>query len=186
MSILNNPYKGDYDHFPEVDKKGRFRDRFFYKGDIYVLPYDETEKKKTYLPCILFGVGMFASLIVQGLVNQTSSRTLWVVLPYFIQFLPVLFFLIGIMEYVGATPRMTREQYDKGVGRMHFCGIAVIVLAAVSAICDVIYIIIRHGQYDVVRELIYLVLHVPVIIVACLFAGYYNRKFSGISVQKLD
>lgn len=183
MSILHNPYKGDYDHVPEMDKKGRFRDRFFYKGDIYVLPYDETEKKKTYLPCLLFGAGMFAALVVQGLVNQTSSRTLWVVLPYFFQFLPVLFFLIGIVEFAGATPRMTRQQYDKGIGRMHFCGIAVIVMAALSTVCEVVYLIIRRGQYDIGRELIYLFLHVPVIVLACFFARYYNKKFSGISVE---
>ncbi len=185
MSILHNPYKGDYDHVPEVDGKGRFRDRFFYKGDLYVLPYDETEKKKTYLPCLLFGAGMFASLIVQGLVNQTSSRTLWVVLPYFFQFLPVFFFLIGIVEYAGATPRMTREQYDKGIGRIHFNGIGVIVTAAISIICEVVYLIIRRGQYDIGREMIYLLLHLPVILVAILFARYYNKTFSGISVESM-
>ncbi|WP_408070050.1 hypothetical protein [Butyrivibrio sp. JL13D10] len=183
MSILHNPYKGDYDHAPEMDKKGRFRDRFFYKGDLYVLPFDENQKKKTYLPCFLYGGLMFAALIVQGLINQTSSRTLWVVLPYFIQYLPVLFFLLGIVEYLGATPRMTRQQYDKGVGRMHFCGIAVIVLAAISAICEMIYLIIRRGQYDAGLELLYLALHIPVVVVAFLFAGYYNKHFSGITVE---
>ncbi|WP_026664267.1 MULTISPECIES: hypothetical protein [unclassified Butyrivibrio] len=183
MSILHNPYKGDYDHAPEMDKRGRFRDRFFYKGDIYVLPFGETEKKKTYLPCVVYGILMFAALVVQGLLNQTSSRTIWVVLPYFFQFLPVLFFFIGIVEYLGATPRMTRRQYDKGVGRMHFCGVAVIVLAAISALCEVIYLILRRGQYDVRLELIYLALHLPVIIIACLFARYYNKYFSGISVE---
>ena len=183
MSILNNPYRGDYDHVPEVDRKGRFRDRFFYNGDLYVLPYDETEKKKTYLPCFSFGAGMFACLVVQGLVNQTSSRTLWVVLPYFLQFLPVLFFLMGIVEYALAAPKMTRQQYDKGVGRMHFNGIAVIVLAAISIISDVIYLVLRRGRYDMGREFFYLFLHVPVIMIAVLFSRYYNKKFSGISVE---
>ncbi len=186
MSILHNPYKGDYDHTPEVDKRGRFRDRFFYKGDIYVLPYDETEKKKTYLPCVIYGALMFASLLLQGTVNQTSSRTLWVVLPYFFQFLPVLFFLVGIVEYMLATPRMTRAQYDKGVGRMHFCGIAVIVVAAISVFCELLYLIIRHGVYDVKRELIYLLLHAPVIVIAVFFGKYYNKRFSDIEIVKMN
>ncbi len=184
MSILHNPYKGDYDHAPEMDKKGRFRDRFFYIGDLYVLPYDETEKKKTYIPCILYGIGMLVALILQGLVNQTSSRTLWVVLPYFIQFLPALFFMLGIMEYVGATPRMTRSQYDKGVGRMHFCSVALIVLAVISAVCDLIYIFLYKGDYDVFREVVYLLLHIPAVAIAFLFGRYYNRHFSGITVEK--
>ncbi|WP_155994797.1 hypothetical protein [Butyrivibrio sp. WCE2006] len=183
MSILHNPYKGDYDHVPEMDKKGRFRDRFFYKGDLYVLPFDETQKKKTYLSCVLYGIGMFAALIIQGLVNQTSSHTLWVVLPYILQYLPVLFFIVGIIEYIDATPRMTRKQYDKGIGRMHFCAIAVIVLTGLSAVCEIIYLVIRRGQYDIKLELLYLLLHIPVIFVALLFAGYYNKNFSGISIE---
>ncbi|MBE5843571.1 MAG: hypothetical protein E7302_05230 [Butyrivibrio sp.] len=183
MSILHNPYKGDFDHAPEVDKKGRFRDRFFYVGDIYVLPYDETEKKKTYFPCILYGIGMFAATVLQGMVNQASSRTLWVVLPYIIQFLPVLFFLLGIVEYIGATPRMTKPQYDKGIGRMHFCAAALIVLTVISAVSDIVYLIIRRGQYDMTKEVIYLLLHIPVILVAFFFGRYYNKKFSGIAVE---
>ena len=184
MSILHNPYKGDFDHAPEVDKKGRFRDRFFYVGDIYVLPYDETEKKKTYVPCILFGIGMFLATILPGMVNQSSSHTLWVVLPYMIQFLPVLFFLIGVVEYIGATPRMTKPQYDKGIGRMHFCSAALIVLSVISALCDVLYMILRRGEYDITREIIYLLLHIPVILAAFLFGRYYNKKFSAITVEK--
>ncbi len=184
MSILNNPYKGDYDHAPELDKKGRFRDRFFYKGDLYVLPFDENAKKKTYLPCVLFGIGMFGSLILQGLINQSSSRTIWVVLPYFVQFLPVLYYLLGVMEYVGATPRMTRPQYDKGIARMHFCGIAVIVIAAISAGCDIGYLIARRGEYIIWKELLYLSAHLLTVLIGLLFGRYYNKHFSGITVEK--
>ncbi len=184
MSILNNPYKGDYDHAPEVDKRGRFRDRFYYAGDLYVLPFDETEKKKTYLPCVIFGASMFASLILQGLINQSSSRTLWVVLPYFIQFLPSLYFFLGIMEYVWATPRMTRAQYDKGISRMHFCGVAIIVLAIISAVCDISYMVIRRGDYMVSKEVIYLLSHIITVLIAVLFGRYYNKHFSGIIIEK--
>ena len=184
MSILNNPYKGDYDHTPEVDKRGRFRDRFFYTGDLYVLPFDENEKKKTYLPCILYGIGMLCALILQGMINQSSSRTLWVVLPYFIQFLPALYYMLGIMEYVGAAPRMTRAQYDKGIARMHFCAVAIIVLAVISAGCDVTYLIIRRGEYETGKEILYLSMHLLTAGVAILFGRYYNRHFSGINIEK--
>ena len=184
MSILHNPYKGDYDHTPDVDKKGRFRDRFFYIGDLYVLPFDEKEKKKTYIPCVLFGVLMLISLLMQGLINQSSSRTIWVVLPYFIQYLPALFYLLGVMEYVSSTMRMTRSQYEKGIGRMRFCAVALIVLAVISGICDLIYIIIRNGEYLIFREVLYLSIHLVTIMIAATFGRYYNRHFSGISIEK--
>ncbi|WP_029323171.1 hypothetical protein [Butyrivibrio sp. AE3004] len=183
MSILHNPYKGDFNHTPEMDKKGRFRDRFFYTGDIYVLPYDEKEKKKTYLPCVLYGVGILVALFAQGLVNQSSSRTIWVVLPYFFQYLPALFYLIGVVEYTGSTCRMTRPQYDKGIGRMRFCAISVIVLAVISTVCEIIYLVLRKGQYDLSGEIVYLLLHIPTIFLALWFSRYYNRHFSGITVE---
>ena len=184
MSILHNPYKDDYDHVPEMDKKGRFRDRFFYAGDLYILPFDENLKKKTYLPCVLSFVGMMVAIIVEGCINQTSSRTLWVVLPYMTQFLPALFFLLGIVEYIGATPRMTRQQHDKGIGRMRFCAIALIVLSIISAICEVIYLIINRGDYVVWKELLYLFCHLLPIAASVLFGMYYNKHFSGITVEK--
>ena len=183
MSVLRNPYKGDYDHAPEVDKKGRFRDRFFYIGDLYILPFDENEKKKTYIPCVIYGILMMGAVLVQGMIDQSSSRTLWVVLPYFIQFLPILFFLVGIVEYVLATPRMTRAQYDKGVGRMRFCSAALIVLTAISAICDIIYMVIRRGEYVIWKELLYFFVHFLTVIIAIMYGQYYNRKFSNITIK---
>jgi hypothetical protein len=96
----------------------------------------------------------------------------------------VLFFLIGVVEYIGATPRMTKPQYDKGIGRMHFCSAALIVLSVISALCDVLYMILRRGEYDITREIIYLLLHIPVILAAFLFGRYYNKKFSAITVEK--
>ena len=184
MSIINNPYKGDYDHTPELDKNGRFVDRFYYKGDLYILPFDEEEKKKTYLPCLLCGLLMIVVIVGQGLINQTSSRTIWVVLPYLAQFLPSLFFFVGVYEYVTATPRMTKRQYDKGILRMKGCAISVIFLAFISAICDIVYMVITKSGYDTTKEVIYLLLHVLTIMAALLFGKYYNKKFANIEISK--
>ena len=184
MSILNDPYKGDYDHTPEVDKKGRFRDRFFYKGDLYVLPFDEDYKKRTYPKLISYGAGMFATLILQGLINQNSSRTIWVVLPYIVQFLPVLYFLLGVVEYIGAPIRMTRAQYDKSVGRMHFCAEAEIVLSFISEICALVYFIKYFGAFSVIREQLFITAHLLPMCVAYRFGKYYDRHFILMSVEK--
>ena len=184
MGILHNPYKDDYDHRPDVDKKGRFKDTFFYKGNLYILPFEEEEKKKTHLPCLSFGILMVVSIILQGLINQTSSRTIWIVLPYMIQFLPALIYIVGTVEYMGATPRMTREQYDKGISRMRFCAISLIVIAICSILCDIVYMSTRAGEYELKLEILYLVCHLATIAICLLFGRYYNKKFSNIEIQK--
>lgn len=184
MGILHNPYKNDYDHRPDVDKKGRFKDTFFYKGNLYILPFEEEDKKKTHLPCLLFGIVMVIALVLQGLINQTSSRTIWIVLPYMCQYLPALFYIVGTVEYIQATPRMTRMQYDKGISRMHFCALALIVIAAGSSILDIVYMGTRAGEYDLIKEVIYLVCHVFTILICLAFGKYYNTKFSNIEIQR--
>ena len=184
MGILHNPYKGDYDHTPEVGKNGKFIDRFFYIGNLYILPFDEDEKKKTHLPCLAFGIMMLMFIVLQGLINQTSSRTIWIVLPYIVQFLPALTYMVSTVEYIQATPRMTRRQYDKGISRMRFCALGLIVVALVSFLCDIVYMSTKVNEYVVSKEVEYLVCHAFTVIVCVLFGRYYNKKFSNIEIQK--
>ena len=188
MIGLHNKYKDDYEHVPEVDKKGRFHDRFYYAGDVYRLPFDGQTKKKTYLPCIGLGVMTVLILIGQGLINQPSSRTVWVVLPYLLQFLPALFFFTGLAEYMMASVGMKRSEYEKGVQRMRNCAIGLIATAAASALADLVYIIMgfAKGGMDTgfTRELIYFIWHAATICAALMFGKYYNRTFSGIIPEK--
>ena len=186
MIGLHNKYKDDYDHSPGLDKRGKFKDHFYYIGDLYVLPFDEKNKKKTYLPCIGFMVAALAVLILQGMLNQPSSRTIWVVMPYIFQFLPVLFFGVGIVEYATCPIRMQREQYDKGVQRMRHCAIGFLVLSVISGMADVVFLVGQLSGYEQGkgREFIYFALHFASVAIAFLFARYYNRIFAKITVEK--
>ncbi|MBR1931994.1 MAG: hypothetical protein IJ833_11120 [Lachnospiraceae bacterium] len=188
MIGLHNKYKEDYEHVPEVDGKGRFRDRFYYTGDIYLLPFDEVYKKKTYLPCIGFGLLMLGALLGQGLLNQPSSKTVWVVLPYLAQFLPALFYFLGVMEYGMAGIRMKKPDYEKGVQRMRYCAIGLIALSLISALADGVYLIrslIQDGRtVGMGREILYFACHGLTIGAALGFGVYYDRIFSGITHEK--
>ena len=186
--ILHNPYKGDYDHKPEVDKKGRFRDKFYYTGDLFVLPFDEKTKKRSVWQFTLFEVLLLAELLGQGMLNQTSSRTLWIVLPYLFQILPVLLMLVGTFEYKLSRLHMVRSEYDKGVARMRRSAYGLIVLTAVSFICTLVYIILRHGneEFDPAKEVIYLLWHFLTVGLMVLYGKLYSKYFSQIENQKVE
>jgi hypothetical protein len=173
-----------------VDQNGKFKDRFYYTGDIYRLPFDTAEKKKTYLPCTAFGMLVIASLIGQGFIDQSSSRTVWVVMPYLFQFLPALYYGLGLMEYISSNPNMTKAAFEQGVRRMKNSMIGLIFLAIVSFLADLIYIFKFHvyglDKIILVREAIYLFWHLLTVLTAFGFRYYYNRHFAGITVEKMN
>ena len=177
--LFNNPYKNDYDHRPERDAKGRFRDVFFYTGEYHELKFDIKTKKKIQGVCLAFGVLLLAALMIPGLLNQPSSRSIMVCLPYVVMFLPLIFFFFGIFSFFQASLLLTRERFDKSVLRMKHSVVALFVLAVISVLCEVIWIIMNKGGEAPVKEFIYLLCHIPLMILVFVFGKYYDKAFFG-------
>ena len=118
--FLNNPYKGDFDHTPEVDRHGHFRDRFYYKGDFYNLPYSKIQKNKSILIFGGFFIFMILLLVFAGIINPDSSRTIYVVLPYLALLISVIWGVVGLVKYAFSPLRMNRIEFDKGIKRMKY------------------------------------------------------------------
>ena len=177
--LFNNPYKNDYDHRPERDAKGRFKDVFFYTGEYHELKFDLKTKKKIQGICLIFGVLMLAALIIPGLLNQPSSRSLMVCLPYVCMFLPLIFFFSGIFSFFQASLLLTRERFDKSVLRMKHSTIALLVLAVISVICEIVWLILNKGGEAPFKELVYLLSHLPLAVLVVIFGRYYDKAFFG-------
>ena len=175
--LFNNPYKNDYDHRPERDAKGRFKDVFFYTGEYHELQFDLKTKKKIQFICLIFGLLMLAALLVPGLLNQPSSRSVMVCLPYVLIFLPLIFFFFGVFSFFQASLLLTRERFDKSVLRMKHSAIAIIVLVVISAICGTIWFIMNKGGEAPLKELVYLLSHIPLAVLAVIFGRYYDKAF---------
>ncbi len=184
--LLHNPYKDDYDHRPEVNKRGRFVDRFYYKGDLYKLPFDGKKKRKTVLCCILFFLLFVALWVLQGLINQTSSHVLWVLIPYLFVLLPTLFMGLGIAEYAFSHDPMRRDEYEKGLERIKHSVIGAMVLAGIGMITEIVYLVIRRGEYTAGRELLFLLFYPLFIALGICFGRYYDRCFSSITIEKVE
>lgn len=139
--IFNDPYKDDYDHRPVKDKKGRFHDEFYYKGELHELPMDETQKKKASCIHILMAVLLIGTAVLPGLMDHPGSYVLWVTLPYVCCFLPAAYFLLGAIEFATNGRALTRREYDHSVRRMDRSVTGLIVLSVMNLIIAAVYLI---------------------------------------------
>lgn len=181
--MLKNKYKNDFQKTSRMDAKGRMVQDSIYIGDIYVLPFDEKKKKQTNRVTLGFAAAMVAIQLLAGMMNQDSSRTFWIVYPYLFIFLPTAYMLIGAISYTEATTRMQRPQFDGSIRRMHRSAIGALVICSISAVCDMIYIIMNHSSMHMGREIMYLICHIVFIAVGVCYGKYYDHIFSGIQIE---
>ncbi|MCR4587635.1 MAG: hypothetical protein K5682_04435 [Lachnospiraceae bacterium] len=161
-------------------------DRFYYKGDLYKLPFDGKQKKRTVVVSLLFFLLFIGLWVLQGLINQASSRVLWVLVPYMFILLPALYMGLGIAEYAFSHNPMRREEYEKGLERMKHSVLGVMIFSVISMICEILYLILRAGQYEWKSELLFSIFYPFLIGAGILFGKYYDRTFSGITMEKVE
>lgn len=182
--MIKNRFKDDYSRFLRLNGKGRVVDDICYTGDYYILPFNKEEKRKTNLANTGFTAVLMAIQIVAGIVNQDSSRTFWIVYPYLFIFLPLGYLLLGVVSYFGDPLRMQKAQYETGIARIRrsLCGASV--LAAGSGLLTMVYMVLHRGDIHLGKELLYLLCHCLFLTAAFLYGRYYNRTYSGITVEK--
>ena len=176
--VFNDPYKNDYDHRPEVNEKGRFKDVFFYKGEYHELDFDAKTKKVLALKCLFFGILMGVFLVIPGLLNQPSSRSLSVCLSYVIMYLPLILFFFGALSFMSSGTMLTRKAYDKSLRRMRDSAAAFIVISVISLLIALVWFIKNKGGEAPLKEVVYMGLHVPQIAVGVVYGKFYNRKLA--------
>lgn len=182
--MIKNNYKDDYSRFLRLNGKGRVVPDISYTGDYYVLPFDEGKKKRTSLGNILFAILLFVIQFVEGMLNQDSSRTFWIVYPYLFVFLPLAYMIFGSVSYFGVPLRMQKAHYETSLARIHRSCIGAMVLVVISAVLDVIYMIVKRSSIRLGMELFYLLFHVLFLAAAFAYGKYYDRMYAGLTIEK--
>lgn len=180
---MRNRYRDSYRKTTGVDGRGKAITQYVYNGEFYILPFDRRQKRKTNLINAAFTAVMAVLLVLDGMVNQDSSRTFWVVYPYIFIYLPLLFLLLGVVSYMDCGTRIQVDQYDKSIRRIRRSVWGVIVLSAIAAVCDVVFLVLYHDGIQLGREVIYLA---GLLLTAAAGIGYgfcYDRMFAGITVE---
>lgn len=180
---MRNKYKDSYRKTTEIDARGRMVDRYVYAGGYYVLPFDEQKKKNTNLINLGFAAFLAVILLLTGMVNQSSSRTFWVVYPYLFIYLPLIYLIIGVIDYLGCGLHIQIDVYDKSIRRIRHSVWGIIIMSGIAVICDVIYLILFHGHIELARELIYLAGLVFLVVTGVCYGICYDRMFAGIILE---
>ena len=182
--MIKNRFKDDYSWSARLNGKGRVVDDICYTGTYYILPFTKEEKKKTNRSNMAFAFVLIVLQVAAGMVNQDSSRTIWVLYPYLFTFLPVFYFLVGAFSYWSDPLRMQQAQYETGLARMRRSCIGSMVMTVISIVLDVIYMIIHRGDMQTGREFLYVGILVLYVTAALMYGRYYDRTYAGLRTEQ--
>lgn len=181
---MRNKFKGDYRETTRLDANGRVVRDYDYVGRFYVLPFDEKTKRRTAWINLCYVLAITAVQVLAGLLNQDSSHTFWIVYPYLFLYLPLFYAFFGVHAYSEASLRMQSAQYEQGLVRIRKSLIAVLVLAAVNAVLDIVYIIIHRGEIRLGTEIAYCFTFLVQIAGVAAYGRFYDRNYGGITVEE--
>lgn len=177
--MLFNKYKDDYKKVQSIGLDGKLRTVTFYEGSYFELPYDEKQFKKNKIICAGFSMLFLLIFLGAGLINPDSSKTAWIVFPYFFLFLPIGFNLLGTFNLLGQKCRMEKAGYEESIIRLKKSSMAIMILAAVNIILDLIFICINHN-INFVIEFSYIAILLLLIASVIAFGVKYDKMFGGV------
>ncbi len=155
-----------------------FKEKYKNDNRFYKLDINETDLKKMKRYNFYYFLGMFAFWLLAGLVNQDSSRTFYVLFPYYFIFLPVIYFGYGAFNFSGLLANMDGVAYDGSIRRMHRSGLGIIIWTGINILLDIIYIILNFHTANIGKEIIYAVCLVGVIVVGVLYGKFYDKSYT--------
>lgn len=181
--IFKSKYRNDYKTTTFIDAAGHTHKDTVYTGSYYVLPFDEGAKRRSSRVNLAFGLIIAGLYLAMGMVNPPSSRTAYVVMPYVILFLPIAYFIFGAVRYMGCRLRMENGDYQKGLVRMKHSAWGMLGTLAVSAVLDILYIIIHLDAGVAGKEVVYLAFHFVLAAIIVVYGKLYDRLYGGIKVE---
>ncbi len=182
--MLKNTYRDDYTPSAYLNDKGKLVKSTIYNGDLYVLPFDAKQKRRTGLVNLGFSLLFGALFAGGGMVNQDSSHTFWIVFPYIFIFLPIGYFFLGAVSYFGTPLRMERAAYDGSLLRLRRSCLGAMVMTVISAALDILYLALYHDTIQVQRECVYLLFHILFLAAAVCYGKLFDRMYGGLTVEK--
>lgn len=151
---------------------------------VYVLEMSDSRKKQSSCVNLAFVLGISVFQLLAGMVNQDSSRTGWIVFLYLFTYLPLIYAFFGVFTYWEAGTTMSCLQYQHGLMRIRKSLFAVLVMDVIGIAFEIIYMVLHRNGMDFAPELMYLLLHLPHIILVVVYGRYYDRTFASSVKEK--
>ena len=135
MGKRERKYLGEYMVNPSATGPDN---KVIYVGKPYVFDSSKERVKKAERLSFLFSVCAFVLFAVGGIQNSAASFKGYVILPYVIAFLPLVFLISKTFSALGFENYITHKQYDITVKAQKPCAIAASVFVGVSLFADIV------------------------------------------------
>ena len=145
---------------------------------VYVLEMSDFAKKRSAVVNLAFVLGIAVFQLLAGMVNQDSSRTSWIVFLYLFTYLPLIYAFFGVFTYWEAGTTMSCLQYQHGLMRIKKSLLAVLAMDVIGIAFELLYMVLHRNGLHLVPELVYVLLHLPHIILVACYGRYYDRTYA--------
>ena len=136
-------YMDDWVNETRIDEHGREKRLPVYRGDWYVLPLTEREKKKALVISGGLWAVCFGTLIAYYLASFAGVSTIYVFVPSALGLFPMLYWQIGILYLAFSAPqKQTRQQKESGIARIVRCTAGLMALNMITVIADLVHMFI--------------------------------------------
>lgn len=153
-------------------------------NNFYNIYRKDIEIKKVKERNWLYFLGIVIFWLLAGLVNQNSSRTFYVLFPYYFIFLPIIYFGYGMINFSSLSKNIDEAAFYGSIRRIHRSGLGIIVFTGVTILLDIIYIIFNFKTTNLRKEMCFCILLSGILVVGVSFAKFYNKYYTNLKIKE--
>lgn len=154
MAKRGSWYFEGYQSETKLDAAGREKQVLVYRGEWYGLGLTAERCRRYKLLCALLSVVMTGSLLLINFFPGAGGMTPWVGGPCLLALVPLIFFWIGLVNFLVSKPEWELRVLYGGYRRVERWGLAFLVLMGLTLAAELVFVI--RGGSPLRGELFYL------------------------------
>jgi hypothetical protein len=168
-------YSKDYIVDSQKIYKGNKLDEIQYTGDYYVFQLNTVEYKKMRIIILEYLIFLTVLYVTGGMLNNSGSFCVYVLLPYICIILPLSYLGRSYIRIPKEIKKMEYVIYDKCYNRVKFSIVGIITASITTVIGDVIFILRNMMNIIILKEVIFCIINVCIVVTSILLLQYHNR-----------
>lgn len=149
-------YQKDYELILKTQANGKVKEEVKYIGNYYVCQLSDEALKRKKIYYFALSLSSVVLLIILGIINTSSSRVLYVSLPYVCIFPPAIYSLIGSTQFLKVDKKIEYVKYDKTRNRVRKSTLGIAVISLLAIIGDGFFIFYHYPINKFITELLFL------------------------------
>lgn len=151
-------YFKDYEIISTVDENGKEKETKIYKGDYFEISLSNDNLLHYKRLCLILTVAILLLHTIGGTIDNLGMRNFYVILPYVIVFLPLVYMAEGVLKLPKEKRKYKREEVELSFKRIKTTSSALIVLFGITLIGEILFLFLNLGEVQIWSELAFLVL----------------------------